>query len=160
MQSVELLLKLLDLNARYAASLDRGALEEWPGYFVEDATYRVSSSDNYRAGLKASLIYARGQGMLKDRVQALRQANIYERQSYRHVLGMPLIGPTASEPGAELEVETSFLVVRTMRTGQMDVFASGMYVDKVSLTGSVPMFRERIAVCDSSRIDTLLAIPL
>ena len=156
MLSTELLLPLLDLNGRYASSLDRGALEEWPDYFVDDGIYRVTSSDNHREGLKGSLVYANGKGMLKDRVQALRHANIYERQSYRHILGMPLIAAA----GDEMRVETSFLVVRTLRTGQMDLFAAGSYIDKVSVAGGRALLRERVVVCDSSRIDTLLAIPL
>ena len=31
--------------------------------------------------------------MLTDRVAALREANIYERQSYRHIVGMPALRP-------------------------------------------------------------------
>ena len=47
-----------------------------------------------------------------------------------------------------------------MRDGRMDLFATGRYLDTlVEETGSLK-FRERLVVCDSSRIDTLLAIPL
>ena len=63
--------------------------------------------------------------MLKDRVAALRQANIYERQSYRHIVGLPVV----HNGGAEAETETPFLVVRIMRDGQMDIFATGGYRD-------------------------------
>jgi 3-phenylpropionate/cinnamic acid dioxygenase small subunit len=96
--------------------------------------------------------------MLHDRVAALRQANIYERQRYRHVLGMPLV---TAETDEMVAAETSFIVVRTMRDGQMMVFAAGMYRDKVRRDeAGAWRYAERIVVCDSQRIDTLLAIPL
>jgi anthranilate 1,2-dioxygenase small subunit len=46
-----------------------------------------------------------------------------------------------------------------MRGGETLLFASGRYIDRVRVQGS-PLFAEKIVVCDSSRIDTLLAIPL
>ena len=47
-----------------------------------------------------------------------------------------------------------------MRDGRMDLFAAGVYLDRVREDGGSLRFAERIVVCDSSRIDTLLAIPL
>lgn len=152
-----LLLDLIKFNARYARSLDTDALEEWPGYFEHEGRYRITSAENHRAGLAGSVIYAVGQGMLKDRVQALRQANIYEKQSYRHVIGTPVL---VEMDASRVRAETPFLVVRTMRTGQMDVFAAGIYADAISFAGGAALLEERVVVCDSSRVDTLLAIPL
>jgi 3-phenylpropionate/cinnamic acid dioxygenase small subunit len=65
------------------------------------------------------------------------------------------------EADGVVSVETSFLVIRTMREGQMDVFIAGVYRDKVQRdpTGEW-RYAERIVVCDSQRFDTLLAIPL
>jgi anthranilate 1,2-dioxygenase small subunit len=59
-----------------------------------------------------------------------------------------------------VSAETPFLVVRVMRDGTMDLFATGRYVDVMVDEGGALRFRERIVVCDSSRVDTLLAIPL
>ena len=40
--------------------------------------------------------------MLADRVLALRRANIYERQTYRHIVGMPrLIGSDRGHCGGD-----------------------------------------------------------
>ncbi|MBI3635818.1 MAG: terephthalate 1,2-dioxygenase, partial [Candidatus Rokubacteria bacterium] len=113
---------------------------------------------NYRKGLPAGLIYADSKAMLRDRVSALRRANIYERQTYRHLIGLPAIVGKAEDGGAR--AETPFLVVRIMRDGTMGLFATGRYVDVVVEEAGALRFRERIVVCDSSRIDTLLAIPL
>ena len=102
-------------------------------------------------------MYADSKGILRDRVTALRQANIYERQAYRHLVGLPAI---IGEGEGGVRVETPFLVVRIMRDGRMDVFATGRYVDVVADVGGALRFRQRLVVCDSSRIDTLLALPL
>lgn len=145
------------LNADYARAIDDDRLEAWPDFFTADCLYRITSADNHRKGLEAALIYADSRGMLKDRVAALREANIYERQSYRHVVGMPAV---LGESGGALRVEVPFLVVRIMRDGRMDLFATGRYLDALVTDAGALRFRERIVVCDSSRIDTLLAIPL
>jgi anthranilate 1,2-dioxygenase small subunit len=148
---------LAQLNAEYARAIDDDRLEDWPDFFVDPCLYTITSVDNYRRGLPAGLMYADSKGMLRDRVAALREANIYERQSYRHMIGLPAL---LGESDGATRAETPFLVVRIMRDGRMDLFATGRYVDLVVDDGGALRFRERIVVCDSSRIDTLLAIPL
>jgi hypothetical protein len=87
----------------------------------------------------------------------LRNANIYERQTYRHIIGLPLLRDSADD----IMAETPFLVVRTMRDGRMDLFAAGVYLDHVHAdSDGVLRFAERLVICDSPRFDTLLAIPL
>jgi 3-phenylpropionate/cinnamic acid dioxygenase small subunit len=154
----EWLTEIAALNAASARALDSGKLEDWPEFFLEDCLYKVTTADNHEKGYQAGLIYADSRAMLADRVMALREANIYERQRYRHILGMPLLADGAE--GA-VTVETSFLVVRTMRDGQMMVFAAGVYLDRVEqVADGAWRYAARIVVCDSQRIDTLLAIPL
>jgi anthranilate 1,2-dioxygenase small subunit len=53
----------------------------------------------------------------------------------------------------------SFMVIRIMENGETLLFASGRYLDRISLAPE-PRYDERVAVCDSRRFDTLLAIPL
>ena len=149
--------KLIELNAQYARSLDDDRLEEWPEFFVEDCLYKVTSAGNLKHGMQAGLIYADSRNMLRDRVSALREASIYERQSYRHIVGLPALLKTQS---AEEHCETPFIVIRIMRDGKMEIFATGRYLDRLVEEGGTLKFRERLVVCDSSRFDTLLAIPL
>jgi 3-phenylpropionate/cinnamic acid dioxygenase small subunit len=158
MISAETLFRLATLNTEYAGCIDADRLEEWPGLFLEDGHYQVTTADNRRRGYAAGIIYAESRAMLTDRVAALREANIYERQSYRHIVGMP--APRQGDAG-EITAETPFLVVRTMRDGRMDLFATGVYLDRVRDDADGRLrFAERIVVCDSSRFDTLVAIPL
>jgi 3-phenylpropionate/cinnamic acid dioxygenase small subunit len=145
--------RIAALNADYARCIDDDRLEEWPGFFVEHCLYKITTAENIAKGYEAGLVYADSRAMLQDRVSALRQANIYERQRYRHIVGLPAV----LDGGA---VETPFLVVRIVRDGKMDLFATGRYLDKVVEQGKTLKFAERVVVCDSSRFDTLLAIPL
>ena len=141
----------------YARCIDNGNLEAWPDFFEENCTYKITTADNYTQGLEAGVIFANSRGMLRDRVASLREANIYEHHVYRHFLGQPWI---VSEDAREVHSETSFFVARTMRDGTTDVYATGRYIDIYRLNRDAPKLRERIVVCDSSRFDTLLALPL
>jgi anthranilate 1,2-dioxygenase small subunit len=149
--------RVSQLNAEYARAIDDDRLEEWPGFFTDPCLYSITSADNHRRGMPVGMIYADSRGMLKDRVTALREASVFERQSYRHVVGLPAL--LGLHDGAT-RTETPFLVVRVMRDGTMGLFATGRYVDALVEEAGALRFRERIVVCDSSRIDTLLAIPL
>jgi 3-phenylpropionate/cinnamic acid dioxygenase small subunit len=149
--------RVSQLNAEYARAIDDDRLESWPDLFTDPCLYKITSADNYRRGLPVGLVYADSRGMLKDRVTALREANIYERQAYRHLIGLPAVRAGAD---GVLHAETPFLVVRVMRDGSTDLFATGRYVDTMVHEGGTLRFRERLVVCDSSRVDTLLAIPL
>ncbi len=155
MGDAETLFRLSGLNAAYAAAIDADRLEAWPDFFTDSCLYKVTTADNVAKGYAAGIIFADSKAMLRDRVSSLRVANIYERQRYRHIIGMPVLG---AEPGAS---ETSFVIVRTMRDGRMELFAAGSYMDRtVAGPDGVLRFAERIVVCDSGRFDTLVAIPL
>ncbi len=155
--NIERQLAVLDLNARYAEAIDEGRFEDWPGFFADDGKYRVTTAENIEQNLPLSLIYATSRAMLRDRVKALRQANIYEAQRYRHVLGPARI---ESAEGGLVHARTSFMVARVMHTGETTLFATGSYRDRIMLAGEAACFAERTVVLDSRQIDTLLAIPL
>ncbi|MBN3846288.1 aromatic-ring-hydroxylating dioxygenase subunit beta [Paraburkholderia sp. Ac-20342] len=144
-------------QAAYVRCIDDGDLDQWPDFFTDTCLYRVTTADNHKRGLTAGMIYAASRGMLIDRIASLRDANIYERHAYRHLLGQPYI---LSESDSEARSETSFIVARIMRDGSTSLFATGRYCDVYALDGEHVKLRERIVVCDSSRIDTLLALPL
>ena len=95
--------------------------------------------------------------MMEDRITALRKANIYEPQRYRHIISNPRI--TGAADGL-VQAEAAFLVVRTMIDGSQDLFVSGRYLDEIDVSGSQPLFARKLVVLDSDKIDTLLAIPL
>jgi anthranilate 1,2-dioxygenase small subunit/terephthalate 1,2-dioxygenase oxygenase component beta subunit len=159
--NIEHIARIADLNARYVDAIDADRLEAWPDFFLDDGRYRITTAENVAQGLPLSMIYTTSRAMLRDRVTALREANVYEGQRYRHVVGAPLI--LGVEEGY-VRARTNFMVARVMRTGETMLFATGCYEDRVVLGGTADAgearFAEKTVVLDSRQIDTLLAIPL
>lgn len=151
------LLALCAFNAAYADAIDSDALERWPDFFTADCHYRITHAENERDGLAAGIVYADSRAMLEDRIAALREANIYERQRYRHLLGIPLLGNAGADAA---EARTPFIVARIMATGETAVFATGVYQDRFVQQDGRLLLASRVAVCDSTVTDTLLALPL
>jgi anthranilate 1,2-dioxygenase small subunit len=145
-----------DLHGRYVHAIDADRLEEWPDFFTEDGTYRVTTAENEERGLPLPVLYADSRAMLRDRVQSLRHANIYEPQRYRHLVSSVLIEKIDEK---HVRSTANFLVIRVMQSGDTMLFASGRYLDRIVLAPA-PLYEERVVVCDSRRFDTLLAIPL
>ena len=143
-----------NLHARYAHALDEDRLEDWPNFFTENGIYRIATAENEARGLPLPVVYCEGRKMLRDRVQSLRHANIYEPQRYRHIISSVLV----EEEKNFVRSVSSFLVVRIMENGETTLFASGRYLDRISRKEM--LYEERVVVCDSRRFDTLLAIPL
>jgi anthranilate 1,2-dioxygenase small subunit len=149
--------RIIALQAAYIRCIDGNTLEEWPEFFLDACLYVVTSAENHRAGYEGGIIYADSKAMLIDRVASLREANVYEKQSYRHIVGLPNV---TKNGGDSAECETPFLVARIMHDGATTIFATGVYLDAYRTAGNEVKLAKRIVVCDSSRIDTLLAIPL
>ncbi len=154
---VELQLIVENLLARYVHALDDDRLEEWPDFFVEQGRYRVTTAENFERKLPLPIIYADSRAMLRDRVSALRHANIYEAQRYRHAVSSTLVERLDERTA---RAASNFQVVRIMHTGESMLFASGRYLDRIRIDGEHPQFEEKTVVLDSRGVDTLLAIPL
>ena len=140
------LLRVAELNAAYAATIDAGRLEAWPDFFIDDCLYKITSAENHRRGYSAGVVYADSRAMLRDRVTAVRTANIYERQSYRHIIGLPLLGVPAVDG---INAETPFLVLRIMRDGRTDLFVQSISLRSNSdpITPPTPGFGKPMEKC-------------
>lgn len=156
---IELQLAVENLLACYVHAIDEDRLEEWPDFFVETGRYHITTAENHERGLPIPILYADSRAMLRDRVSALRHANIYEPQRYRHTVSATLV---ERRDASTARAVSHFQVLRIMHTGESALFASGRYLDRIRLSGDggTPQFEEKIVVCDSRRFDTLLAIPL
>jgi len=154
---IQLQLTVENLLARYVHAIDDDRLEDWPGFFTEKGRYRITTAENYERGLPLSIIYADSRAMLADRVSALRHANIYEAQRYRHVVSSTLVERVDVDTARAI---SNVQVLRVMHSGESMVFASGRYLDRIRLNDKDPCFEEKVVVLDSRAIDTLLAIPL
>lgn len=140
-----------------AWAIDEDDLEAWPGFFAEDGRYRITTRDNEARGLPVGIMLCEGRGMMQDRVLALRTANIYEPHRYRHILGPPRL--REAEDGI-VRSDSSFIVMRTMQDGRMDLFAAGSYRDLLRVEEDRVLFQERAAVLESRRVDVLIVIPI
>ena len=130
-------------------------LERWPTFFTEDGLYRITTRENYERGMPAS--FTAVDAACCTIVLALRRANIYEPHYYRHLVsGTHLV---CQEPTG-WRFHTNFQVIRTMKTGEMTVFAVGLFNDLIVTSETQVLFKEKTVVCDSSRVDTLLVIPI
>ena len=146
-----------ELNTRYIRAIDDDELEAWPELFTEKCLYRIITRENFARGLTTPLMECASRGMLIDRVTGYRRVNIYEPQRYTHMIsGLAL----EAIDGARIACKQSYIVVRTMVGGEMMIFSTGVYLDRVVLGSDGAKFEERIVVQETRRVDTLLVIPL
>jgi anthranilate 1,2-dioxygenase small subunit len=156
-ERLALRLRVDDFYADYAHVLDDDRLEEWPDFFTQDGIYRIVTRENRELGLPLHLIYCDGQGMMIDRIAAMRTANIYEPHVYCHSISAVRV---LGAEGGEVRARSNFTVLRTMTDGQTAIFACGRTFDTLLDVDGELRLRERLVVLDSKRIDTLLVIPL
>jgi len=150
-------LEIENLYSRYVHCIDEDRLEDWPGFFAEDGRYQITTAENHERSLPIGIFFASSRGMLQDRVSALREANIYEPQRYRHSVSSILV--TANDGGI-VRAQANVQVIRCMHDGAMELFATGRYLDRIAGRGAGMKFAERLVILDNKRIDTLLAIPI
>ena len=151
------ILSMIDtLISDYAHAIDDDELEAWPDFFTEDGTYKIISRENYEAGRPLGILYCDSQGMMRDRILALRTANVYEPHTYCHVLGRTRV----RLDGDAYQARTNFTVVRTMQNGDDSLFATGKYLDTLVVVGNSVRLKSRLVVLESRRVDILLVIPL
>ncbi|MCO5399078.1 anthranilate 1,2-dioxygenase small subunit AndAd [Ralstonia soli] len=155
--NLQLWMEMSALQNRYVHAIDNNLLETWPEFFTEDGTYTIISRENADRGLPAPIIHCRNQKMMRDRIVALRHANIYEAHGYRHALGGLVI---ESESAAEVRTVSSYIVVNTGAAGDSVVYQAGVYRDTVVKCGGGWYFKEKRVIYDTSRVQTLLATPI
>jgi len=143
--------------ADYMLAIDSDRLEEWHDFFTQDGTYRVTTRENEELGLPLNIMSCRGHGMFKDRITALRTANIFEPHVYCHIPGALRI---TGMKGDVIESESTFTIIRTTNHGDMRVFVCGRTRDRIVLGEGGPKLIDRTVILDSRQIETLLVIPI
>lgn len=156
-RDMALRLRLEKLAAGYVHCIDDDRLEDWPDFFTEDCRYRVTSRENFDLGLPVGLIYCQGRSMLRDRISAMRVANVFGPHTYCHMVSAMIVLETTA--GGH-RTRSNFTVTRTMSDGEMSVFACGKYLDHVVEEDGRLKYQERMVILDSKRIDTLLVLPI
>jgi anthranilate 1,2-dioxygenase small subunit len=157
MDQMTLWFELHMLQNRYLNVLDNDRIEEWPAFFTEDCLYEIVPRENADMGLPIGIIYCTNQRMLRDRVVSLRNANIFEAHSYRHMASGLVITSQADDA---VETESSYVVVKTLANGESFVYQAGRYLDRVVRTAEGWRYAAKRAIYDTSRVQTLLATPI
>ncbi len=149
--------ELRDFYEEVGDLLDDDRVEDFPDHFTDDCLYKVTSRENVAQGLPAGLMFCDGMGMLRDRVLALRETQVYEPRLWRHFLsGVKVLATT---DGA-VRTRTNFLVTESMSDASPTIFAVGQYLDLVVRRGERWLFRERVAVLDNHHVRRSLIVPI
>ena len=145
------------LLARYAQCIDDDRLEQWPDFFVDDCDYRIVSRENVERNLPLATMSCESRGMLIDRVVSLRNANIYERHRYRHLVSSTVLGAVSV---GSVTARSHYAVFRTRTNGVSEVFSVGSYDDEMWVVEGALKFKRKHVIFDTGRIDSLLVTPL
>ena len=158
--SVESLLlhhEIDQLNAACAAALDGRNFDAWPGFFVEEGSYRLQARENFDRGLPLCLMALESRGMMQDRVYGITQT-IYHAPYYtRHVLSPARV---LGHDGPVVKAEAHYAVFRTRPGDASEVYNVGRYIDElVRVDGSLRL-RSRLCVYDSEMVLNSLIYPV
>ncbi|MEW4983719.1 MAG: aromatic-ring-hydroxylating dioxygenase subunit beta [Cycloclasticus sp.] len=155
--TLELKSEIDALLNEYAQCIDNDELESWPDFFTDECLYRVIPRENHEVGLPTAVMWCDSRGMLQDRITALRHANVYQVQWYRHIISNPVI---TTEDGETFNVQSNYAVFKTCNDGESTVYNVGRYVDVIVRVNGALKFKERTAIYDTHRITTLMVIPI
>jgi anthranilate 1,2-dioxygenase small subunit len=149
--------ELRELYEEIADHLDDDDVEALPSYFVEDCLYRVTTRENFDQGLPGALMYCDGLPMLKDRILAIRETQVYEPRSWRHFIsGVRILGVE----GDVVHARANFLVTEALSDEDPKVFLVGRYLDTLVRRDGRLLLKERIAVCDNHYVRRSLIMPV
>ena len=149
--------ELRDLYEELADLLDDDRVESFPDYFADDCVYRVTTRENYDQGLPGGMMFCDGLPMLRDRILAIRETQVYEPRSWRHFIsGVRVL----SVEGEAIRARANFLVTEAMSDEEPRVFMVGRYIDTLVRREGRLVFKERIAVCDNHFVRRSLIMPL
>jgi len=145
------------LQERYVSVIDTDCLERWPDLFTEDCIYEIVPKENADLGLPVGIMHCFGRAMLRDRITSLREANVFEPHTYRHMTsGLEL----ASIDAETVDMQSNYVVVQTLTDGESRIYQAGRYFDRVVRSAEGWLYQRKRAVYDTSRVQTLLVTPV
>jgi anthranilate 1,2-dioxygenase small subunit len=145
------------LQERCVSIIDTDRLEEWPDLFTEDGVYEIVPKENADLGLPVGIMHCFGRLMMRDRIISLRQANLFEPHTYRHLTSGLEFAPTGANT---MEMQSNYVVVQTLTNGESTVYQAGRYFDRVVRTAAGWRYQHKRALYDTSRVQTLLVTPV
>ena len=136
-------LDLSRLYAAYAHAVDSGQWDLWPGFFIEQCSYRLQPRENHERGLPLATLSFESRGMLEDRVYGIRETLFHDPYYQRHVVGLPLVHAVDADGTIHSEANNV-----------------GRYIDTVVPTPEGLKFASRLCVFDSEMIPNSIIYPI
>jgi anthranilate 1,2-dioxygenase small subunit len=147
-----------DFNTEYCAVLDGGAVEKWPDFFTENATYRLTARENADANLPVGLVYAEGRAMLHDRAIAVSRTQMFAPRSMLHVCGNVRI--MRQDADGSFVAQSSFMLMQTLVEGPTTLHLAGRYYDRFVRESGQLKLQERQVVYETQVIATDVVYPV
>ena len=149
--------RVRDLYDEVADLLDDDRVEAFPDHFIDECLYRVTSRENHDQGLPGAMMYCEGIAMLRDRILALRETQVYEPRSWRHFIsGVRVL----SVDGDAIRARANFLVTEAMSDAEPTLFMVGRYEDELVRRDGRLLFRVRLAICDNHHVRRSIVMPI
>jgi len=148
---------ITDLFYESAHCIDTDRLEEWIDFFTDDGVYKIVPKENYDRGLPAVIVWCDNKDMLRDRIVSLRNANIYNFHTDRHIIGNIRF---LSEDAGVHAVESNYALYQTDPEGESRLFSVGIYMDKVVFLDGAAKFKERIVIVDTCAVHSMVSTPI
>ncbi len=160
--SVQALAEIDALQLLYISALDGKRMNDWLGTFadVADASYTCTTAENTERNLPVSWILDDNHMRLEDRVTFVTKmwVGIFTDYRTRH-----FVQRTRCEPAGEnvYDVESHYMVLSVPGdTQRPEVFASGVYLDRVQIGQQGARFLSKKAINDGAVVQRYLVFPL
>ena len=151
-----------ELQSRYIAALDSKKMSDWLATFsnAADASYICTTAENVENNLPLAWILDDNHARLEDRVTFITRvwAGTYTDYRTRH-----FVQRTACRDLGEgvHEVESNFMILYTPAdTGRAEVFADGVYLDRILVNGDSAVFLSKKAITDTPVVQRYVVFPL
>lgn len=146
-----------ELYDEVADYLDDDQVERLPSYFIDDCLYKVVSRENHSEGLPQATIYCDGINMIRDRITALRETQVYVPRIWRHFIsGVRIV----AIEGEQIHARANFMITEAMSDAVPSVFLVGQYLDILVRRDDTLKFKQRLAVYDNYHVARSLIMPV
>lgn len=158
--TADLRFEVQDLYDSYAAVLDDGPLEDFPGLFTDPCEYILTSRENHDLGLPLGVIRCESRGMLADRIRSVRELLMYEPRYTRHMISHIRI-VSVFDNGKGMEVTANYAVLETLHDEFTKILNAGRYMDTLARGGDGRLlFQKKRCVYDSELIPNSIVLPV
>ena len=157
-----ILIQIDELQMRYIHALDNKNFQEWLETFSTDesTSYICTSAENEENNFPIALMYDDCRGRIEDRVTFIQKiwAGTFEDYRSRHFINRTR---TESLGGDVYTVETNFSILYTPESGRTEVQVSGVYKDKIKITGASEnnLFLSKKAIYDTTVVPRYIVYP-